>query len=371
MRMLRRDCSARARYSRGVRGEFFYRPEMLSYDFGAGHPLNPERLRRAIALAEAEGIQVSVPPPATDDDLLRIHTRDYLEAVKRAGEGIPSPEQGLGYGDNPLFSDMHGASLWYVGGSAAAARAVCDGSPLAISLSGGLHHAMPERASGFCIYNDLAVAISLLRERFSRVAYIDIDVHHGDGVQWIFYDDPTVLTISIHESGRSLFPGTGFVGELGTEKTSLNIPVNPGTTGDVWLEAFRAIVPTAVRRFGAEAIVLQMGTDTHALDPIAHVNLTAQEWLEAVREVRGLDLPTVACGGGGYNLRTVPRMWIAAALTLLDRDVPEGIPADVQSLLEVSAYLDADLPTPRRRGETAAEDAFRQLKESVEWLSVG
>lgn len=344
---------------------------MLSYDFGSGHPLNPDRLRRAIALAESEGIPVLAPPPAEEADLLRVHTHEYLEAVKRAGEGLPSPEHGLGYGDNPLFPDIHAASLWYVGGSVAAARAVCEGSPLAINLSGGLHHALPKRASGFCIYNDLAVAISVLRERFSKVAYIDIDVHHGDGVQWIFYDDPTVLTISIHETGRSLFPGTGFVSELGAAKTSFNIPLDQGTTGDVWLEAFRAVVPTAVRQFGAEVVVLQMGTDAHALDPIAHLNLTAQEWLEAVREVRDLDLPMVACGGGGYNLRTVPRMWVAAALTLLGREVPNVIPASVQSVLEVNGYFDSDLPTPRRRGEAAAREAVLQLKESVEWLSVG
>lgn len=336
---------------------FFFSEEMAGYDFGPMHPLKPERLRRTIRLLQAEGVVEPIRVgPATKKDLLRVHTEEYIEAVKR---GAPNPLFGLGTTDNPVFEDMHDRSLWYVGGAVAAAERVRDGEALAINISGGLHHAMRDRASGFCVYNDPAIMISILRERFDRVAYIDIDVHHGDGVEAIYGDDPSVLTISIHESGLTLFPGTGFVQDTGSARTSLNIPLEPKTTGDIWLWAFREIVPDAIRAFAPEAIVLQMGTDPHFLDPLGHLRVAAQEWLEAVRIVREFGLPIAACGGGGYNLTTVPRMWASACMTLAGIEVPVDLPIELHAGLGARYYFDQELPVPREVGLDWAWDVVR------------
>jgi len=196
--------------------------------------------------------------------------------------------------------------------------------------------------------------ISILRERFDKVAYIDIDVHHGDGVQWIYYDDPTVMTISIHESGRTLFPGTGFVNETGAENTSINIPLEAYTTGDVWLWAFKEVVLRALEKFAPGALVLQMGADAHFDDPLAHLLVSVQEWLEAVRFVKAFDLPIAACGGGGYNLSSVPRMWSAASILLGEEKPPN-----------IERFYDPSLPQPRERGKKEAVRVVEELCENV------
>lgn len=336
---------------------FFYSDDMTCYDFGPLHPLKPERLRRTARLLTTEGVVKPIKPdPACEEDLARVHSPDYIEAVKR---GTGDVRYGLGTVDNPVFERMHERSLWYVGGAVAAAKCVRDGARLAFNISGGLHHAMRDRASGFCVYNDPAVAIEILRERFRRIAYIDIDVHHGDGVEAIYDADPNVLTVSIHESGLTLFPGTGFAEDRGSAKTSLNIPLAARTTGDVWLWAFERIVPAAIRSFEPEAIVLQMGTDAHFLDPLGHLRVAAQEWLEAVRIVRDFGLPIVACGGGGYNLTTVPRMWAAACMTLAGIEVPEELPKELQEEFGTRYYSDQSLPSPRQSGLAAAEEVVR------------
>ncbi|MBI1755786.1 MAG: acetoin utilization protein AcuC [Fimbriimonas ginsengisoli] len=340
----------------------FYDPRMLAYDFGPVHPLRPERLRRAMELLGRLDVLHTDPGLGMSEDVLRVHSPRYIEAVRRFS-GQPASASGFGFDglDNPPFEGMFEASLAYVGGTAAAARAVLGGESVAISLSGGLHHAHRERASGFCIFNDPAIAISILRERFERVAYIDIDVHHGDGVQGLFFADPTVLTCSIHEEGASLFPGTGWVNETGASGTAVNVPLEAGTTGDVWLWAFRhAILPT-VEAFAPGAIVLQMGTDAHFLDPLAHLDVAAQDWLEAVRAVKGLGLPIVAVGGGGYNLTTVPRMWAAATLTLLGRAAPDRLPDDLAAAWGTTSFFDAEPPGPSGRGRAYAEAVATEL----------
>lgn len=331
---------------------------MLSYDFGPQHPLKPERLRRAVALAEHFGFVSIDPGSGKEADPLRVHSREYVEAVKRISDGNRNNEHQFGFGnlDNPSFTGMYEASLAYTAGSVAAARAVVDGAELAISLSGGLHHARRAQASGFCIFNDAAVAAHILRERFDRVAYVDIDVHHGDGVQWLFYDDPSVLTCSIHQDGRTIYPGTGGVEEVGTDFSSFNVPLVPNTTGDVWLEGF-ALIEAALKAFAPEAIVLQMGTDSHFADPLARIRNTAQEWLEAVRRIRDFGVPVVAVGGGGYKLTTVPRMWLAACLVLTGQEVPLGMPEPYVTEWGMSTIANDELPLPRRYGEEALEKA--------------
>lgn len=359
---------------------FFYREEMTRYNFGPQHPLKPIRLAMTVTLLEAEGaIEPISPEPATDSDLKLVHSPEYVEAVKLASElptirrvgGDLSEEQigslyrhGLGTGDNPIFENMHEHSLWYVGGAVACATAVLDGEPLAFNISGGLHHAQRDHASGFCVYNDPAIMVAILQRKFERVAYVDIDLHHGDGVQAIFYDDPSVMTVSIHESGKTLYPGTGYVHEGGTPVPHcVNIPLEAGTTGDVWLDAFRRGAIPRLRQFRPEAIVLQMGCDAHVTDPLGHLKVTVQEWLGAVELIRDFGVPIAACGGGGYDLRNVPRMWSSACMTLARQDYQDAIPKSMQQEFGVSTYSDSELPAPRNCGEAFASKQVAQLEE--------
>ncbi|HLV81789.1 MAG TPA: acetoin utilization protein AcuC [Chthonomonadaceae bacterium] len=334
------------------RPPFFYSDDLLHYDMGPQHPLKPQRLRRTYDLLASYGVfetALEVVPPtlAAWEDVAAVHSRDYLEAINRLSSGDLFPGAyrfGFGSGgDNPIFPDMYEAALRYTGGSVDAAQAVLDGHPVAFNISGGLHHAHYDRAAGFCILNDPAVAIHRLRHKFARVAYVDIDVHHGDGVQELFYSDPTVLTVSLHETGQTLFPATGYTDEIGVgagEGYSLNLPFAPYTTDAIWLDAWRASALPILAAFDPDAILLQMGTDTHVLDPLAHLCLTAQGWLEAVKDVQALGKPIVAVGGGGYNLTTVPRMWTLAVATLAHLDVPDDVPASYPHQREIPTLTD-------------------------------
>jgi acetoin utilization protein AcuC len=342
---------------------FFYHPRMLAYDFGPQHPLRPERLRRTVEILGAFGVESVDPGEGSAQDPLRVHSAEYVEAVRIADQLTydEATAFGIATGDTPRFPGMYEASIAYTAGSARAAEEVKDGAQLAISLSGGLHHAQRSNASGFCVFNDCAVAISILRERFAKVAYVDIDVHHGDGVQAIFYEDPTVLTCSIHQNGRTLYPGTGSVSETGADNASINVPLWPGTSPSVWLWAFRNGILPKLEAFNPEAIVLQMGTDSHALDPLAAIENNAQTWLEAVKDIQATNKPLVALGGGGYNLTTVPRMWVAATLTLLGISVPESVPEPYGSEWGLPRFFDPE-PEPTDAGLRQAEEAVAQLR---------
>lgn len=331
---------------------FFYHPRMLRYSFGPKHPLNPERLRRTIELLEscAPELIISDPGLATDDDLLRVHSRRYIDTVQRQSVTPKTEfEYGFSSGDNPSFTGMDEASRAYTAGTIRAAEVVITGAPLAFSIAGGLHHAMRAMAAGFCIYNDVALASVLLADKFESVLYVDIDVHHGDGVQVIAYDHPKVATFSIHESPDSLWPGTGRIEE--GDRNTFNLPIPAGTSGDVWREAFERALSLLVKQVQPDVVVLQMGADPHFTDPLAHLEVSAQDWLGAVRAVKGLHLPIVAAGGGGYNLANVPRMWVAAILTLL------GTPLDDDMLLTapedwgLKSFNDPNPP----RGQNAQE----------------
>jgi acetoin utilization protein AcuC len=298
---------------------------LTGYDFGPTHPLAPVRVELTIELARAFGlfghVQVTSPGPATDGELELVHDPGYIEAVRRAGQtGRPDLWHGLGTPDDPVFPRMHEASALVAGATLAAARAVWTGqAEHAANLAGGLHHAMRASASGFCVYNDPAIAITwLLAHGARRVAYVDVDVHHGDGVQAAFYDDPRVLTISLHEHPATLFPGTGLPAETGhgeAEGTAVNVALPAGTGDAGWLRAMDAIVPPLVRAFRPEVLVSQHGCDSHRLDPLAHLELSldAQRRAQAVlhelaHEVAGGRW--LLTGGGGYELvRVVPRCW--------------------------------------------------------------
>ncbi|MDI6097506.1 acetoin utilization protein AcuC [Actinoplanes sp. NEAU-A12] len=298
---------------------------LLGYDMG-DHPLNPVRVELTMALArelgvlDRPGVQMIVPGVASEIDLTRVHRPDYLEAVRLAPVDPFFTGWGLNTPDNPVFDDMHEASARICGATLAAVQAVWHGSARrAVNVSGGLHHAMPARAAGFCVYNDPAVAIAwLLENGAQRVAYIDVDVHHGDGVQAVFYDDPRVLTVSLHETPLALFPGTGFADETGgpnADGTAVNVPLPPGTGDAAWLRAFHAVVPSVVRAFAPEIIISQCGADAHRVDPLADLRLSVDGQRAAYIAMRQLadevcDGRWVATGGGGYALvEVVPRAW--------------------------------------------------------------
>jgi acetoin utilization protein AcuC len=311
--------------------------KLTGYDFGPRHPMAPIRVKLTMELAIAFGLmsrdQVTVEPApaATDAELKLVHDPEYIEAVRYAGQlghdgtGAPADARillrhGLGTDDDPAFRGMHEASALVAGATLGAARAVWAGSAQhGASIAGGLHHAMRDRASGFCVYNDPAIAIAwLLEEGAERIAYVDIDVHHGDGVQAAFWNDPRVLTISLHESPDTLFPGTGRPEETGgadADGSAVNVALPPGTSDTGWLRAFDAIVPPLLRQFSAQVLVSQHGCDTHWSDPLADLALTIDGQRTAHAALH--DLAHEYCegrwlltGGGGYQLvEVVPRSW--------------------------------------------------------------
>ena len=259
---------------------------------------------------------------ASEELLATVHDPALIEAVTRAGADPDrfEPAYGLGSDDNPVFRDMHHAASHVVGATVEAARQVWSGESLhSANITGGLHHAMRDRASGFCIYNDVAVGIRwLLDNGCKKVAYVDVDVHHGDGVEKLFYDDPRVLTISLHETGQTLFPGTGFPQDSGgpdAEGSAVNVALPPGTSDAGWLRAFHAVVPPLVREFAPEVLVTQHGCDSHRDDPLADLMLSVDGQRasyvalhELAHEVCGGRW--VVTGGGGYALvEVVPRAW--------------------------------------------------------------
>jgi acetoin utilization protein AcuC len=303
--------------------------DLLKYDLGATHPMAPGRLALTMALAAdldvfaGDRVRFASPEMATDDVLRLVHEPAYIAAVRRAPQHPQDrslAEFGIGGEDNPVFDEMHEASAMVTGGTVDAARAVLTGAAQhAVNLAGGLHHAMPDRASGFCVYNDPAVAIAwLLANGVPRVAYVDVDAHHGDGVEVAFAHDPRALTVSIHESGYSAFPGTGFAHDLGHgegEGMAVNVALPPHTGDAGWLRAFHAVVPPLVRAFEPQILITQLGCDTHHLDPLAQLDITVDAHRacygalhELAHEVCGGRW--VAVGGGGYEtVRVVPRSW--------------------------------------------------------------
>jgi acetoin utilization protein AcuC len=259
--------------------------------------------------------------PADDDELRLVHATSYIDAVRRSDEtGQADIVHGLGTADDPVFSGMHAAAALVAGSTLRAAREIHAGrAQHAVSVAGGLHHAMPAAASGFCVYNDPAIAIAwLLQQGVERIAYVDIDVHHGDGVQAAFYDDPRVLTVSLHESGRTLFPGTGFADETGGPQAqgyAVNVALPAGTGDDGWLRALHAVALPVVRAFRPQVLVTQHGCDSHALDPLANLLVSVDGQRRAHETLHALahevcDGRWIATGGGGYELvRVVPRSW--------------------------------------------------------------
>lgn len=368
-------------------------PRSLDYDFGPSHPLTPRRFGPGIDLLRAVGAEPGLAPePPPDDELLLAHTRQYIEVVRRFSEidhGWMEPEAGIGVGgDDPPFHGMHDAAAAVAGGSLRAVDAILRGEVArAFHPGGGLHHAMPSRASGFCVYNDIALAVARARAAGLRVLYVDLDVHHGDGVEAIHAADPGVMTISIHESGRYLFPGTGAADDIGegtAAGTVVNVPLEPDTGETAWLQTVERIVPELAAAFGPDLIVSQHGADSHAWDPLAHLRNTTTAMGRAARLVARLsDRLTggrwLASGGGGYGVYdVVPRSWASVWLALADREAPDRLPlawrerwADEAARYGVPSLPIALTDAPNL-GEPVArwqEDAERQSLATAEAVS--
>lgn len=307
---------------------FIYSEDLLNYKFNSNHPFNQIRIKLTLDLLKhlkaIENHHLRPPRHATDEELLLIHDESYVDAVKLAGNGqLPTDigeNYGLGTEDVPIFPNMHEASSLLVGGTLTAVDYVMSGrAKHALHLGGGLHHGFRGKASGFCIYNDSSVAIKYIQKKYkARVLYVDTDAHHGDGVQWSFYDDPNVCTLSIHETGRYLFPGTGNVNERGQGKGygySFNIPVDAFTEDDSWLDMYRTSLREVAAFFKPDVILTQNGADSHFLDPLTHLSSTIKIYREIPKLAHEIahqycDGKWIAVGGGGYDIwRVVPRAW--------------------------------------------------------------
>ncbi len=315
-----------------------YGPQSDRYDFGHDHPLTPRRFGPGIDLLRELGADAFLAPPAaSDSEVARVHEPAYIAEVRMLSE-YPEAAAWGGFDsvDNPPFYGMHDAAATVAGGSLLAMDRILARQALhAFHPGGGLHHAHAARASGFCIYNDVALAIARARDAGHRVLYVDLDVHHGDGVEAIFWNDPEVLTISIHETGLSLFPGTGFVDDRGGQEahgSAVNVPLVPGTSDRSWLAVVERVVPPLAAAFGPTVLVSQHGADSHTLDPLAHLNLTTAAMGRADRLLDEIahahtEGRWLATGGGGYDVyRVVPRAWGLVWLAQAHRPVPEAVP---------------------------------------------
>lgn len=323
---------------------FVHDPRMARFELHHDHPFKPIRMELTRSLLAHAGLladdEVVAPAPITDDDLRTVHDADYVAVVKAlsaGGKAEDAAHYGLGTADNPIFPGMHELVSLVCAGTVTAMELVTTGAAQrAFNLGGGLHHGMADRASGFCLYNDLAIAIRRAVDVHGlRVAYVDLDAHHGDGVQWLFYDDPQVMTISLHESGHYLFPGTGHTYETGNgagRGLSVNVPLEPYTEDASYLASLDAVAGPALRAFRPDLIVLQAGADPHRFDPLADLSLTLEGMRASYQRIVALaDELTggrlVVTGGGGYDpYRTVPRAWAQLWGAVTGREVPPELP---------------------------------------------
>ncbi len=350
-----------------------YSEKFLDYNLGPSHPLRPVRVKLTYELLKSKGIlanesvRVVEPRYATRPEILLFHEESYVRLVEKyseKGSGL------LDMGDTPAFKGCYDATSLVVGASLKACEVIMDGQAShAFNPSGGLHHAHPERASGFCIFNDPAISIQYLKSKFGvkRLVYLDIDAHHGDGVMYGFYDDPSLLDIDFHESGRFLFPGTGFPDEIGSgeaEGLKVNIPLLPETGDEAYLKAFRTLVPGLIRKFKPEIILVQCGADGHIDDRLANLRLTTKTYQEAVGEMHNLAHELcggklLLFGGGGYTLANVPRVWAVAFSTLAGLNPDNSIPT---AWAEEFAALTHEDP-PKAFYDTPTEDSSEALEE--------
>ena len=370
----------------GMRTGFIYTDAYFDYDYGPTHPLKIFRLQLAHDLIEGYGLldlpgaQMIPTQKARDEDLALFHSRDYLDVLKGASEGrlqASAYPYGLGPGDNPVFRGLYDWSLWVTGATLQAADLVAGGEKdIVFNIAGGLHHADPSHASGFCYVNDAAVGILKLVKQGKRVAYVDFDAHHGDGVQRAFYRTNQVLTISLHEAGHTLFPGTGYefeTGEGAGKGYSVNVPFPPFADDEVYVWAFEEIVPPLLEGFKPDIVVTQLGVDTFYSDPLTNLHLSIRGFEKLVRRIRSLAAHWVALGGGGYEVSNVARAWALAWAVMNGVDLADDLPGPYLEKAARFGIHDKKLrggeaPSSQSRdGEVRAEmeRVVRYLKETV------
>ena len=348
------------------------------HSYGPGHPLKVERLRLTMDLIEEYGMFDTSSPPwveakkAGEQDVMLIHSPEYLEILKTANSGgVPSKawKYGLGSGDNPLFSGLYDWSLQVTGATLECIRQVLnENREIAFNIAGGLHHAMQHRASGFCYLNDPAIGIAKMVEDGLRVVYLDVDVHHGDGVEAAFYKTDQVLTISFHQHGHTLFPGTGFPEDMGQGRGrgyAVNVPLAPGADDGVYMGVFMELVPPLVHAFSPDILVTQLGVDTLATDPLAGLNLTTNGFSKIVREIKSWGLKWVALGGGGYHIMNVARAWTQAWAIMKGVEIPDRLPRDFVNKHRTELGQNLTLSDPPIKIKGAVAESARQMASSV------
>ena len=342
-----------------------YTEEYQNYNFGKDHPLRPLRLKltyslmKKLKLLENKRLEVIEPRLATKEEMERIHSSEYIEIVKKLSENpkdrtVNPYIYGLGPGDNPIFKGMYEPSALICGASIVAADKVWreEEFKIAFNPAGGLHHAHRSKASGFCIFNDIGIAIKHLKKlkKDIRIAYLDIDCHHGDGVQWLFYDDPNVLTISYHQDGRFLFPGTGHVNEIGEEKGngySMNFPLLPGTNNKAFIKLFRKTAPRILEAYAPDILFTQLGVDTYFKDPLTQMGFSISVYKDIAQTIKTCakgycQNKWVAVGGGGYLMTVVPRAWTLFLANMLDIELENKLPDIwIKEVKEKAPYEDA------------------------------
>jgi acetoin utilization protein AcuC len=358
---------------------FIYSDRYQDFDYGPGHPLRNRRLALTYELCQAYGL-LSLPNTrliqardASEEEVVAFHRADYVDIFRVADGGHAPPnlwDYGLGTSDNPIFPGVYAWSLLSTGASLQAMELVDSGQvECAFSIAGGLHHAATARAAGFCYFNDAGVIIKHLVRRGRRVAYVDIDAHHGDGVQFGFYDTDQVLTLSIHESGESLFPGTGFVEEVGRGRGigyAVNVPLLAGSDDEIFLWALDQVLPPLLTAFKADVVVTQLGADTHRTDPLTNLALTTGGFAEAVRRLQPFCRKWVALGGGGYNLANVPRSWTLAWAIMNRREIPDDLPESFVSTFRALGCRPSKIrDEPFAAEASTREKAWRFVREQV------
>ena len=362
---------------------FIYSDSLSKHTLSETHPMKPVRLRYTYELLKAYGafdapnVSLVSPRAASNDELLWYHSPEYIEAVRRLNDGDFSVDQlrfNFGPGDNPAYQGIYDASALSTGATLTAVELLLsDEVDAAFSISGGLHHAMPSYAYGFCVFNDPVIGIKRLLAQGMKVAYVDIDCHHGDGVQHAFYDTDGVMTISLHESGAFLFPGTGHTQEIGAGRGrgySVNVPLYPYTTDEVYLWAVREVAMPLLRRFRPDALVTQLGIDSHFKDPITHLALSVQGHAAVVEELASLGVGKwLALGGGGYDLQAVARAWALDFAVMSEQRLSANIPQAYSEKYAVSSLRDVDdIPVQTdmiRDARTFAEASAQSVQRLV------
>lgn len=364
-----------------MRSAFIYSGRFLDYDYGENHPLKMVRLQltydllKSYGVFEMNNVRLIEPILASREEIRLFHADEYISILEKIDQGDEPPDlyrYGLGWGDNPIFKGVYKGSLLGAGGSIMAARMVETGEvDVAFNIAGGLHHAMPDKAAGFCYFNDPAIAIMDILRRGKRVAYLDIDAHHGDGVQHAFYKTNQVLTISLHETGRFLFPGTGDVtevGEGGGKGYSVNLPFPPGTDDNLFAWGFEQLVPPLVSAFKPDILVTQLGVDSMASDPLTHLELTTNGFTKMVEMMKGWSIPWVALGGGGYDILNVARCWSLAFAIMAGIDLPDRLPDEFIAILKKQRLSARALRDPIRNERGDIEDRRAFVEEGVRYI---